>query len=150
MPLLAIAIPFLAVAVARFAAPVRRVDSTFVPVSALAHVPANIAARPVFNDYSFGGWLIFNGVRPFIDGRADMYGDPFIRTYLDTERVSVPAQADAVLRRYRVAWTILTPGSALAARLDHTPGWRRLYADRWAVVQVREPADAGTQGVAAR
>jgi hypothetical protein len=79
-----------------------------------------------------------------------MYGDGFIRTYLDTERVAAPAQADATLRRYGVAWTILMPGSPLAARLDHTPGWRRLYADRWAVVQARDGAGGGTQAVTTR
>ena len=42
------------------------------------------------------------------------------------------------LNRYKVAWTILTPKSAMVALLDRTPGWRRLYADEWAVVQVRD------------
>jgi len=28
---------------------------------------------PVFNDYPFGGFLIFNGIKTFIDGRAELY-----------------------------------------------------------------------------
>jgi len=135
---------------ARLAAPLQRVDSDYVPVTALAHVPPRIAALPVFNDYSFGGWLVFKGVRPFIDGRADMYGNAFLRTYLDTERLRPPALADQTLRRYGVAWTILMPSSPLAARLDRTPGWRRLYADKWAVVQVRDDIVAPLAGTAAR
>ncbi len=117
-----------------------RRDGVNVPVTALSHVPPQLAARPVFNDYSFGGWLIFNGVRPFIDGRADMYGDAFVQTYLAAEAVRTPSDADQALRRYGVVWTILQPTSPLVAHLDHSPGWRRLYADKWAVVQVRDDA----------
>jgi hypothetical protein len=37
----------------------------------------------VLNTYGFGGYLIFSGVRPFIDGRSDMYGDAFFMRYAD-------------------------------------------------------------------
>ena len=53
------------------------------PGAAFAHVPASLAAMPVLNEYNFGGFLIFNGVRPFIDGRADMYGDKFLEDYAE-------------------------------------------------------------------
>jgi hypothetical protein len=115
-------------------------DSRVTPANAVAHVPPQLAALPVFNSYSFGGWLVFKGVRPFIDGRADMYGDAFVQTYVDAERVKSPEIALDTLDRYKVAWTILTPKVALVDLLDRTPGWRRLYADKWAVVQVRDAA----------
>lgn len=126
----------------RLAHPVRRVDSMTTPVTALARAPAALRGRPVFNSYSFGGWLILNGVRPFIDGRADMYGDALVRLALDTEAAKDPAAALATLRRYGVVWSLTTPGSGLIAVLDRTPGWRRLYQDRWAVVQVYAPSPA--------
>ncbi|MGA0604112.1 hypothetical protein ACO2Q3_25630 [Caulobacter sp. KR2-114] len=135
----------------RLGHPVRRVDSGTTPVAALAHVPPALRGAPVFNSYSFGGWLILNGVRPFVDGRADMYGDTFVRLALDTEAADPPAQALATLRRYGVVWSITTPGSGLIPLLDRTPGWRRLYEDRWAVVQVYQPAlDARSGARAAR
>ena len=37
--------------------------------------------KPVLNDYAFGGYLIWSHVRPFIDGRADMYGDAMLGLY---------------------------------------------------------------------
>ena len=120
----------------RLATPELRRDRETVPVTALEHVPPALRAQPVFNNYAFGGWLIFNGVRPFIDGRSDMYGDDLLKLYLDAENGYPPA-VDKVLRRYGVTWTILTPSAHLVARLDATPGWRRLYADKWAVVQAR-------------
>jgi hypothetical protein len=133
----AAALLFVALGVWRAAIPEIRKDRVAVPVTALAHVPAALSARPVFNDYSFGGWLVFKGVRPFIDGRSDMYGDALLKLYLDAESGDNAAIAKA-FRRYDIQWTILTPKSPLVAHLDVTPGWRRLYADKWAVVQVRE------------
>ena len=129
-------VPFVALVAWRLAVPEVRLDRKTVPVTALAHVPAAVRATPVFNDPSFGGWFIFNGARPFIDGRADMYGDDFVKLYLDVDNAK-PGVVDATFRRYGVAWTILSPTSPLVARVDAMPGWRRIYADKWAVVQVR-------------
>ncbi len=128
---------FAALALWRVTTPDVRADRIAVPVTALDHVPAALRARPVFNDYSFGGWLVFKGVRPFIDGRSDMYGDDLLRLYLDVEHGD-PAAIARAFRRYDIQWTILTPKSPLVKRLDATPGWRRLYADKWAVVQTRD------------
>ena len=35
----------------------------------------------MLNAYSFGGYLIYAGVKPFIDGRADMFGGEFMGLY---------------------------------------------------------------------
>jgi len=34
-------------------------------------------ARPILNDYAFGGYLDFVGIPPFIDGRGELYGAAF-------------------------------------------------------------------------
>ena len=114
-----------------------RGDAPNTPQAALAHVPAWLRAKPVLNDYDFGGYLIFEGVRPFIDGRTDMYGDAFMARYA---KIVSPDQAalDAAIRQYQIAWTILPPDSPVVAELDREPGWRRLYADKYAVVHVRQ------------
>ena len=71
----------LLVLIARLALPVARGDDPVTPVSALAHVPRFVRETPVLNDYGFGGYLIWNGVKPFIDSRADLYGDIFLQNY---------------------------------------------------------------------
>ena len=113
--------------------PIVRVDGPAAPIAALAHVPPALAAKPVFNNYNFGGYLIFAHVRPFIDGRADMYGDAFMHQYL---AASVPEKntLEMVFRDYGVRWTILTPDSPVVALLDAMPQWCRLYANDVAVV----------------
>ncbi len=127
------------VAVTRLAIPLVRTDNANVPVSALAHVPPALMRQHMFNEYAFGGYLIFKGARPFIDGRADMYGDDFVNEYLTIAGGGEPDLDDA-FRRWNITWTILGPREPLVGVLDHRPGWRRLYSDAYAVVQVRDDA----------
>ena len=109
---------------------------------AIAPAPALAAAQhagltgPVFSDYDFGGYLIFEGVPVFVDGRIDLYGDDFMRSYaaaLEGEGDALPRLLD----RYRVAWTLLKPDEAAVAALDRDPAWERVYADAGAVVHRR-------------
>ena len=134
---------FVALCLVRLALPVERPQGPTAPIAALAQVPKALAARPVFNDYGMGGYLIFQGVKVYADGRADMYGDAFLRDYFRAADGN-PAALDAALKRHDIAWTLLQPGDAVAELMDKRPGWRRLYADRWAVVHVR--AEAWPQG----
>lgn len=122
----------------RAALPFVHKDNVAFPISAIGRVPASLRSQPVLNGYSFGGPLILAGVRPYIDGRADMYGDDFTLDYVAMLRGDI-ARFRRADQRWRFGWTILPPNVRLVARLDREPGWRRLYADKWAVVHVRTP-----------
>jgi hypothetical protein len=102
-------------------------------------LPAELKAKPVLNDYSFGGYLIWSHVRPFIDARADMYGDAMLSLYGKLSAGDAAA-VEGALKRYEVAWTIFPSESPVVAILDREPGWRRVYADGTAVVHVRDDA----------
>jgi hypothetical protein len=126
----------LVVAGLRLAWPVRLADGPTAPIAALDHVPAEVRMKPVFDAYAFGGYLILQGVRPYIDSRAEVYGDAFRADYLrmvdgDACRIGRELQARGI------GWTLLEPDQPMAAVLDRAPGWRRLYADRFAVVHAR-------------
>jgi hypothetical protein len=144
-PLVAAAAAALALAGARIALPITRGDAANAPMAAVRAVPPALRGQPVLNDYAFGGYLIWAKLRPFIDGRADMFGDAFLALY---EKIisGDPAALEAALKRYDVAWTLFAPGQQAVAQMDREPGWRRLYADRFAVVHVREGATAGLRG----
>jgi hypothetical protein len=124
---------------ARLALPVTRTDGPTSPGAALAHVPAELRAKHVLNEYGMGGYLIFEGVKPFIDGRADMYGDDFFNAYIKAVKPD-RLRLVALLEKYDVSWTILDAGNPAVQVLDGLPGWRRLYADKYAVVHVRSGA----------
>jgi hypothetical protein len=125
----------------RLAHPAALRDALTSPISALAHIPAEQRAQPVFNEYAFGGALILEGIKPFIDGRAELYGDDFLGAYFDMMNNPNRTALEEALGRYGVTWTILVPWTRPAALLDTLPGWRRVYADKFAVIHVR--ADAG-------
>lgn len=120
----------------RLAEPIARADSPGVPDTALRRLPPALKRARVFNEYSFGGPLILAGVRPFIDGRSDMYGDAFTLEYFRIARGDWQhfRAADA---RWHFGWTMLPPANPLVARLDAAPEWRRAYADAVAVIHVR-------------
>jgi len=124
--------------VLRIAAPLQRVDAADTPMTALAHVPPDLAQAPVFNDYGFGGYLIFKGVRPFVDGRTDLYGDAFLAAY-DAARSNGHA-FETLATAYHIGWTMLRAGTPEVDMLDGLPGWHRLYADGIAVIHVRAAA----------
>lgn len=111
-------------------------DQVFAPTSAVEFAKAHQLTGPVFNDYEFGGYLIFSGIAPFIDGRADMYGDDFVK------RAATPGELPALLQQYAIAWTLIEPQDARVALLDHLAGWQRAYADDIAVIHVRAPSPA--------
>ena len=107
----------------------------YAPAAAVRAVEAAGIAGPVLNDYNYGDYLMFVGIKTFIDGRADMFGDPFIKRYYDATH-GLSAELPALLDEYKIAWTIFPPDSQAVAQLDRMPGWRRFYADATAVVHV--------------
>ena len=119
----------------RLSIPIHRNDDQSTPVSAIRHIPSGLEQAPVLNDYAFGGYLIFAGIRPFIDLRAELYGDSFLQDYARIIRPD-PAALAETLAAHNIVWTVFAPGNPAARELDRL-GWRRLYADRWAVVHVR-------------
>jgi hypothetical protein len=107
------------------------------PLRLLAAIPESLRDQPVFNDYTFGGPLILAGIRPYIDGRSDMYGDPFVLDYVeiiegDEERFN------RAVAKYGIRWTMLPyRDKALISKLDSSPRWRRIYADKTGLIHVR-------------
>jgi hypothetical protein len=136
---LAFAVLLGALVMLRLWLPLERGDGATTPASALAQVPASLRHSAVLNDYAFGGYLIFNDVRPFIDSRAELYGEKFLGRYAQIVRPDKPA-LEAALARYHVRWTIFAADNPAAGAMDATPGWHRQYADRWAVVHVKDDA----------
>jgi hypothetical protein len=103
----------------------------FTPAAALAATEAHGISGPVLNAYNFGGYLIFRGYAPFVDGRVDMYGNEFISRYQSL------GQLTELLKDYHIAWTIFEPGNPRTVVMDNLSGWSRFYADDTAVVHLR-------------
>lgn len=121
----------------RIFSPLEPVENGANPKSAIAALPTELRTAPGLNGYGFGGPLILAGIRPYIDGRSDMYGDAFFADYqriLDGDRTAF----DRAAGRYGLQWTMLPPRyGALIGRLDSDPAWERIYADANAVIHRR-------------
>jgi hypothetical protein len=107
------------------------------PWKLIAAVPTELRTQPVINGYSMGGPLILSGIRPYVDGRGDMYGDELVVGY---SRMAAGDRGalDQAVQRWNIRWAILPNESRLAAILERTPGWRRLHRDKAGVIYVRE------------
>lgn len=109
------------------------------PEQALAAARAAGLSGNVFNKYYFGGFLISQHVPTFIDGRAEFFGAKRIEAYYAVIDSDDPEKLGRFVSDNDVAWTLLQPGDAAVAAFDRLDGWRRLYADEFAVVHVRDP-----------
>lgn len=106
------------------------------PWKLIAQVPPQLRSEHVLNGYSMGGPLILSGIRPYIDGRGDMYGDELVLGYADIVHGDATAFARAV-QRWNIRWVILANRTKLVAVLDRTPGWRLLRRDPVGSIYVR-------------
>jgi len=117
--------------------PLTRAPDGYTPAAALQAAEDAHVTGPVMNDYGFGGYLIFEGIPPFIDGRADLYGDDFLKRYVEATR-GVTDDLPKLLDQYHIGWTLFAANTTAVTLMDHLPGWRRLYADETSVVHVRD------------
>ena len=113
-----------------------RQDEAISPIAAVAAAKSMGVKGPVFNSYAFGGYLIFVGIPPFIDGRADMYGEAFLER---DARAESGEGLTELLAEYKFGWAITEPGLAARRVLARLPDWREVYSDKFAVVYVHEP-----------
>jgi hypothetical protein len=133
--LLLIAVPLLT---ARALVPMTPPETQANPRHLLAAIPAELKSQPVFNGYSFGGPLILAGIRPYIDGRGEIYGDEFVLDYVKITEGDID-RFDRAVKRYDIRWTMLPVSSErLIRELESSGKWQRIYADRVGVIDVRK------------
>ena len=117
--------------------PLNPPDSVSNPGSLIAHIPAGLKGQPLFNGYSFGGPLILAGVKPYIDGRSELYGDDFMSDYDQIARGDW-SRFDRTVNHYNIRWAFLpADGMPLRDEVARSPEWRRIYADKVGDIYVR-------------
>lgn len=125
-----------ALIIARAVLPLSPVENETNPWKLIAAVPAQYRSQPVLNGYSMGGPLILAGIRPFIDGRGDMYGDALVSNYVQMTSGD-RAAFNAAVRSWNIRWAIFPRHTHVTGILDRSPGWRRIASDEAGSVYVR-------------
>lgn len=99
------------------------------PVKALPYLQHFTPAGRVFNDYLWGGYLIWNThqIPVFVDSRVDIYDHRGIfKDYLDAMGVQSPLE---VLNKYHIRYVLYGKDKPLAYLLLHNSGWKTNYDD---------------------
>jgi hypothetical protein len=117
------------------------------PVAAVAELK-NLHVSRVFNDYDFGGFLIANGVSPFIDGRTELYGEKFFVDHNAASGLMEPENLFRLLDEYKIEATLMRTQSAATKLLDHVDGWQKIYSDDIATIHLRKPDAVHTRAPA--
>ncbi len=113
------------------------------PVAAVTELKKLNLAR-VLNDYDFGGYLIANGVAPFIDGRTELYGEKFFVDHNAASGLMQPDNLFRLLEQYDIQATLLRTQSAATRLLDRVDGWQKIYSDDIATIHLRKPGATHT------
>lgn len=93
----------------------------------------------VFNSYDMGGFLIFNGFETFVDSRAELYRDDFIKAYQKaiTLRGTETAMRE-LLQEYDIQWTLLSTRTFSIAYFNMDPEWINVYSNEFVVIHFRK------------
>jgi hypothetical protein len=100
------------------------------PAGAVDYIQREHLAGNIYNPHNFGGYLIFRGVKTFIDGRTDQlfYQDNFI-THLHDIIDQHPQLLPSYLNEYRIGIALVEPDSIEAQELDRSDNWEKIYSD---------------------
>lgn len=113
-------------------------SGTMVPVNATEFLIKEGVHGRMFNSYDYGGYLI-NRLYPvqkvFIDGRADMYGDAFVKEY--GEISGGRADWRATFYKYQIDYVVIKRDSPLRQMLLAQGDFKLVYDDDVAAVLLK-------------
>lgn len=126
-----------AIASGILAAKAPRPPDTTTPNFALDALLARGNPGRIFNDYNFGGYLIFRGIPVFVDSRVDLYGEAFIVQMINAVTLAPDGDLDGLLSKFRIGSILISAEAPAVRLLDRLPGWDCVYRDKVAVAYVR-------------
>jgi hypothetical protein len=122
-----------------------------VPIKAVEYMKQHGIGGPTFTEANmWGGYLIWEApANPvYIDGRIDMYGDQFVREFINICNGTIAWEEP--FTRHQVQNVMARPKSHLALSLHESPEWQQLYEDEMTVVFSRRASTAVAHAVGKR
>lgn len=113
------------------------------PIAAVNYIEKHhlLIHRKLLNLYSWGGYLIYRGISPFIDGRTDIYlENNTFSNYLAMENMNW--NGPLLLGDYNFSIVLFPPGSVMATYLSSQPNWTSVYQDGTAEVFVKQKTNS--------
>lgn len=114
--------------------PMFRAPHAVVPAGAVEYLLENPDLQEnMYNDYIFGGFLLANGIKVFIDARESIYTrEGVMADYMDIQNLKVKPQV--VIDKYDIKSFVIRTGVPLTIYLDTHPDWEAVYFDRTSVI----------------
>jgi len=113
-----------------------QIEKTY-PVKAVAAIQAGHYSGPLYNNFDWGGYLIWALRMPVaMDGRAAFYGDQAIDRSVATWGAEPDWKSDPLLTK--AGLVIAPPKAALSQLLRADSSYRLVYEDKIAVVFVAQ------------
>jgi hypothetical protein len=134
------ALPFL---IGRALFPLIPPENSANPWRMIAAVPTKLKSQPVLNEYTFGGPLILSGVKVYIDGRAEMYGDAFMTEYSRMSTDDFDA-FERTVKRFSIQWVMLPWTEKFMLRgMVKSGAWCQIYRDKLGMIAVKKAGRSG-------
>ena len=103
----------------------------------IAFALANKLDGPVFNEYLYGGTLIFHGIKTFVDGRAEqLFTGDFFPDYVNSDKPNGAQLFQDIINRNHITWTLLPVASTRNSFLEKM-GWKKAYSDENSVIYTK-------------
>jgi hypothetical protein len=115
------------------------------PDGAVAYMKANGIQGRLFNDWDWGGYLIWHmpEMKVFIDSRGDPYGSTGV--FKDYWAAITDQNPQAVLDKYQVEYVLMPADSTLSKVLMTKPTWAQIYKDDASVLFHRSATPQAVQ-----
>lgn len=113
-------------------------EKEYFPVESVAWIKENAPPGKIFNTYGWGGYIIWHlpEYPVYIDGRADVYGDAFMRDFMSIYNAQ-PGWAEK-LETAGVNLVLVETGSPIADALAGDEGWELTQKDESSVLFERK------------
>lgn len=108
------------------------------PVKAVDFINRAGLSGNMFNDYVFGGYLIWAAPqhKVFVDGRGDVF--EWTGVLEEYEKwIGLQVDPTLLLSKYKIRFCILAANTPMARVLALLPGWTKVYSDEFATVWTR-------------
>jgi hypothetical protein len=103
----------------------------------IAFAIANNLQGNVFNEYRYGGSLIFHGIKTFIDGRAEqLFTGDFFPDYVNSGRHDGAKLFKEIIDKNNVTWTLF-PSDDLRNGFLGDLGWKKAYSDEKTMIYTK-------------
>ncbi|MFB5188873.1 hypothetical protein [Alicyclobacillus fastidiosus] len=106
------------------------------PIDCVNYLKQHPVPGPMLNAYDFGGYLIYEHIPTFVDGRTDIFlENNTFQDYMDLQNLAW--DAPDLLDKYGFKSAILPPGYALSVYLTNSPDWHIAFRGANAEIFVR-------------